>query len=89
MSEQSGRFLYRGWDDEAVAYDTLTGDTHLIEALAAEVVVCLGYGEQTLHSLAQHLSDCFSLSAEEDILAVTESTLKRLESLGIAVAVSH
>jgi PqqD family protein of HPr-rel-A system len=88
-SEKSARFLYRGWENEAVAYDTLTGDTHLLEPLAAELLLHLDRGEQTLQSLAQHLSGCFSFPAEDDILAITESTLKRLESIGIAVAVSH
>jgi len=89
ISEPSARFLCRSWDDEAVVYDTLTGDTHLLEPLAAELMTHLRQGEHTLQDTAQHLSDCFFFPVEDDILDIVESTLKRLESIGIAVAVSH
>lgn len=85
--DDSPRFLSHHWDDEAAVYDTLTGDTHLLEPVAVEVVAMLRQGHHTSSDLANALADRFAISPEDDILAVTESTLKRLEAIGIAVAV--
>lgn len=86
IADDSSRFLSRYWDDEAAIYDTLTGDTHLLEPVAVEVVAMLRQGHHTSTDLANALADRFAISPEDDILAVTESTLKRLEAIGIAVA---
>jgi PqqD family protein of HPr-rel-A system len=46
---------HRGWDDEFVVYNDLSGDTHLIGADAMQVLLCLRDGPRDVDALAHAL----------------------------------
>ncbi len=47
--------LMRGWGDEVVVYHSCSGDTHLVDALGAEVLNCLLQGPHTVEALLGHI----------------------------------
>lgn len=60
------RFLYKQFDDEAVLYDTASGDTHLLDAFSWQVLqVC-----QRLHT-----TDPARLKPELDAFEFTDEAL--------------
>lgn len=47
--------LMRAWGDEVVVYHSCSGDTHLVDALGAEVLNCLLQGPHTVEALLDHI----------------------------------
>jgi PqqD family protein of HPr-rel-A system len=85
--DPAGRFAIRSFDDEAVAYDTKTGNTHLLDQAASALVTFLRDSPQFPADLARRLAEHFEFPPDEDILALTESTLFGLRELGLVLTV--
>lgn len=51
------RLLHRCWDGECVLYNDLTGDTHLVDEFALEVLVLLRTAPMPASLLAASLND--------------------------------
>lgn len=47
----------RGWDDEFVLYNNLSGDTHLVDADSLFLLDCLRAGPATIDALVTALQD--------------------------------
>jgi PqqD family protein of HPr-rel-A system len=62
------RLQYRGWDEEFVLYNDLSGDTHLLGAVAIELLAALQRGPATEAALAAALDAAFE-AGEPDALA--------------------
>jgi PqqD family protein of HPr-rel-A system len=53
---RSGLELHvRSWGDEVVVYDNLSGDTHLLDSIAAKVLLKLQHAPSDMMSLADML----------------------------------
>ena len=83
----SGRFHFRSWGEENVAYDLLSGETHLLEPLSAELLRRLESGPNTSDELAAALAADFDFAPEDDVPALTATTLAKLRELGMVDAV--
>jgi PqqD family protein of HPr-rel-A system len=71
---------HRVWDDEAVVYNDLTGDTHRLDAAALEVLLALQAGPHTLPTLCQALE----IDAPgDDIFAEIGDTLSALARIAL------
>lgn len=81
------RFASRAWADEAVVYDALTGDTHLLEPLSTELLRRLEAGPKTSDELAAALAADFEFAPEDDVPALTAGALAKLRELGMVDAV--
>jgi PqqD family protein of HPr-rel-A system len=68
---------HRGWDDEYVVYNDVSGDTHLIGADAMQLLQCLRDGPADEDALGQALQIA---PDEQEALAVT---LVELSSLSL------
>jgi PqqD family protein of HPr-rel-A system len=66
---------HRGWEDEFVVYNDLSGDTHLIGADAMQVLLCLRDGPRALETLAGALG---AGADEHEALAVLLTELAAL-----------
>jgi PqqD family protein of HPr-rel-A system len=73
----------RNWDDVSVHYDAQTGDTHLIDPFATELLRRLEAGPKTSDELAAALAADFDFAAEDDIPALTATALAKLRELGM------
>ena len=82
------RLLVRSWGgEEGVVYDTLSGDTHLLEPLALELLQQLTLGvPRSASALLDELADLIEDTAPESALAAIEQSLEAMRRAGLVVA---
>lgn len=71
---------YRLWDGECVLYNDLSGDTHLLDDAALEILLALKRGPATQAELAAVLEAEFDIDPA-DLDAATGDLLRHLERL--------
>jgi PqqD family protein of HPr-rel-A system len=79
--EGESRFHFRRWGDECVAYDNATGDTHLLDPVAAELLVSLQQAAATTEELVQRVASRLGTEAGSDLFSALESALGDFERL--------
>ena len=75
--------MLRVWAGEAAAYDTLSGNSHLLEPLFTELLRRLEAGPKTSDELAAALAADFDFAPEDDVPALTAGALAKLRELGM------
>jgi len=82
------RLLVRSWSgEEGVVYDTLSGDTHLLEPLALKLLQQLTAGvPRSASALLDELADLIEDTAPESALAAIEQSLESMRRAGLVVA---
>jgi PqqD family protein of HPr-rel-A system len=78
-----GALSWRRWGDEAVVYDPNTGDTHLLDALAAEILGRLEAGATGADELAVALARDLDLAHRADITESVTQAFDRFAALGL------
>lgn len=84
----SERFRIRSWSgDEGVVYDTLSGDTHLLEPLALELLHCLDSAPpRSARALLGDLADSVGDDGLESALHAVEQSLESMRRVGLVIA---
>lgn len=87
----SEKFQFRSWaDDEfSVAYNLLTGDTHLLDALGFELLHLLKSSPASTTMLCQNLAELFPDTDVVSLGALIHSSLLRLQEAGFIVETFH
>ena len=67
----------------AVAYDKLTGDTHLIEASVIEILRLIEKSPASAEAIAQELAEFFSADDHDKIPELISATLLKLRDIGL------
>ena len=82
------RLLVRSWSgEEGVVFDSLSGDTHLLEPLALEVLQRLAPGvPRSARALVDELADLIEDATPESALAAIEQSLESMRRAGLVVA---
>jgi len=82
------RFLVRSWSgEEGVVYDKLSGDTHLLEPLALELLQRLGTGApRSARALLDDLGNLLEDAGSGSALAAIEQGLESMRRAGLVVA---
>lgn len=80
---RGGALLWRRWGDEAVAYDPNTGDTHLLDALAAVILGRLETNPANAEDLAVELARDLDVTHRADITESVEQAFDRFAALGL------
>ena len=70
-------------DEEAVVYNDLSGDTHLLSGIAASLLERLRQGPADLHSLAGFLAGEWDLDADIAPASLAEQLLCDLAALSL------
>lgn len=83
--DATGRFLLKAWQDEAVVYDLLSGDTHLLEPFALAVTRHLAADARSQEEVATRIIAEFDLTAES-ITELIATTFAHLQRIGMIVA---
>jgi len=73
---------FREWDGEAVLYNDLSGNTHLLDGGAVDVLLALRAGPLDAATLAAHLADRFDADGEA-LPAAIEAMLTDLARLDL------
>lgn len=83
--------LIRQWEEEAlcVVYHPLNGDTHLLDALPAELLSLLTDKAYTTPELLADLSDVFSDVDAQQAANLLERSLSTLREMGLVQAASN
>lgn len=74
---------FRSWNDECVVYNTLSGDTHILETRAAEILFSLQEGALNMLSLAQLLADKWRCETSQIFLDELETVLLDMHALSL------
>jgi PqqD family protein of HPr-rel-A system len=76
---------FREWDGEAVLYNDLSGNTHLLDGGAIDVLQALRSGPADAATLAARLASHVDADGD-DLSAVIEDIVTRLASLDLVEA---
>lgn len=80
----SGDALHiRFWNDEFVVYNSLSGDTHLLGASAAHILVKLQHTASDAVTLAASLASLMQAEMDDEFLSQTEQLLAGLGKLAL------
>ncbi|MFN3303613.1 MAG: HPr-rel-A system PqqD family peptide chaperone [Roseateles sp.] len=79
--------VWREWDGHAAIYDLGSGDTHVINALALEILTLLLPRAWSVQALVHELSDAMPEGLDQDEMArQIEQQLQLLAELGLVRA---
>ena len=73
----------RFWDDECVLYNQLTGETHLIDGMGAEVFKLISEKKSTQTQLLQTLYNVFELDIDFDAEGHLNNLIMEYQRLGL------
>jgi len=79
-----GAKLYRRvWGEECVLFNSESGDTHMLDTVAAYGLACLEESPQDLESLSLALGEKFDMEPDPLLRNYVERLLAQLTSLGL------
>jgi PqqD family protein of HPr-rel-A system len=86
-SGESDRLSFKSWaDDElGLVFDALTGDTHLLDHSALEILQCLRGAPSTVDALGAQMADRFLPDEQGKIAEFIATTLLQLRGIGLAI----
>jgi PqqD family protein of HPr-rel-A system len=74
---------WRSWDGQFVAYHCASGDTHLLQPIAAAALRLLQRGPATSEALIRGVTTELHLEADPDLARQIQELLQRLSYLGL------
>jgi len=75
--------LLRQWGDECVVYNSVSGDTHLLNALGGVALTSLLQAPATADGLAQRVASQLGFEADEALLETIGTLLGDFERIGL------
>lgn len=76
------------WDNEVVVYDALSGNTHLLDAVAAQVLQSIAMAPADTAGIAQMLAELWRESPAEQAHAQVDAILAELAGISLITAVT-
>lgn len=73
---------WRDWGDASVAFEAISGETHLFDPLAAAVMACIEGGETSREALVATLAGDLELTDNHTLSVAVCEVLDRLKKLG-------
>lgn len=81
MTDQALQF--RCWDDEFVVYNSLSGDTHLLDSTAAQILLKLQQAPSDAPSLSESLAPLLHAEMDDELVIQIEQILSDLDTLAL------
>jgi len=78
-----GELPMRCWDGDYVVYNPLSGDTHIFDIVAGEVLKQIMAGEVPSEKLCQHIADFLDLPNDARVAESVGEILTSLDELGL------
>jgi PqqD family protein of HPr-rel-A system len=75
--------VWMSWDNQFVAFNLASGDTHLLTPVAARVLKMLEQQPLDLDGLSQQLASTARITPDEQLLQQTNTLLDNLDQLGL------
>ena len=80
------RLHWRGWDTEAVAFEAVSGDMSVLDALEAAVIGCFELRPRELQSLTEEFAVDLGRSADDDLAARLQAIIEDFVARGWLLA---
>ena len=77
------QLIWRGWDDEHVVFDPLSGDTHVLNSIAAVALKFLQSRSLDCQTLSQCVARELELELDDDLSQHLQRLLAKFEDLGL------
>lgn len=74
---------FQAWNEEFVVYNVLSGDTHVLEMPAAEILQLLERGPMDISSMAQGLARKWQCEPDQIFLNELEMMLSEMHALSL------
>jgi PqqD family protein of HPr-rel-A system len=81
---QGSQLHWKSWDDEFVVFDEGSGDTHLLDPLAAEVLKTLEEAPGDVPSLIARVASRLGIERAPEIERHIRATIQRFHEAGLA-----
>jgi PqqD family protein of HPr-rel-A system len=75
--------LWRSWDDEFLVFDTVSGDTHLLDRVSGEALRSLESFPSSIAALSHRLGSTLELEPNQDLAGHIANLILRLKDLGL------
>ena len=75
--------LWRSWDDEFVVFDPLSGDTHVLNPVAAEALQVLESQAIDRDGLANHMAQAMGMETTDTLRRHMQQLLRKFVDLGL------
>lgn len=75
--------LWRVWDDETTVYHTRSGDTHLLNPLAAAALQLLVQQPATCTQIIEHVATLYALKVDGELVRQMEECLSQFDQVGL------
>ena len=76
-------FVRKSWPDGDVVFNRLSGNTHLVSPLAAQILDFLRQHPTNSTEIARYLAAQNSIAVADDLIISVEELLANLETLGL------
>ena len=73
----------RFWMDECVIYNQLTGETHLVDGIGAEIFKLISEKKVTRTVLLQNIQSVFELEMDFDVEGLLDNLILEYQKLGL------
>lgn len=73
----------RSWDGEFVVYNALSGDLHILDEQAAQILQALQHKPSDVLSLAQRFAAEWQCEPSDDLLHEIEMTMSDMQALAL------
>ena len=83
------KLLWRVWDDDAVVFDTRSGELHLLNPVAAEALKALEEGPTSTHGLALQLASALGIDGNEEFSRQVSGLMTLFDELGLTEPVEE
>jgi len=80
------RLLFQSWENESavICYDTRSGDTHLLNPVAAEALACLQQPSFVqLDALVDRVAASLDIDVDDELVRFIEDTLSDFSQRGV------
>jgi len=80
---KEGLVCCRYWEDECVVYNQLSGETHLVDGVGAEIFKLISEKSSTRAQLLQNIQSVFELETDSDIEGLLDNLILEYQKLGL------
>lgn len=77
------RLHWRSWGGETVVYDDVSGETHYLEPLAAEIFEILQISSADTNELTKSVSASLGLERDDELMRAVSAVVVRLSRAGL------
>jgi PqqD family protein of HPr-rel-A system len=81
QTPSNAHFLFKHWDDECVVYNNLSGETHLLERISAELLYSITDEPKQYQTLLHSLETTFNESSLKDLTNYLDQILEHFQAL--------